>query len=186
MPAATPEPEPTSTEPGRVLLPLHACEQLCAAFEGDIAGTEALAHIEACRQAMFGAGLLTVNLVVGRPHAGNPDFQLQRAWSSNPVDYPVGGGKRKAATPWTEQLLVRGEVFVGEGEAALAAVFDDSARIIALGLRSVVNVPLVVAGECKATFNVLGGRGEWQREDVAAIRLLAILARPFVLLMASR
>jgi len=185
MPAAIPEHERTSTQAGRVLLPLEACEQLCAAFESDIAAPQALARIEACREAMFGAGLLTVNLVVGRPHAGNPDFQLQRAWSSRPVDYPVGGGKRKAATPWTEQLLVRGEIFVGEGEAALAAVFDDSARILALGLRSVINVPLVAAGECQATFNVLGGRGEWQREEVAAVRLLAILARPFVLQIAS-
>ena len=183
MPAATPERE---REAGSVLLPLQACEQLCAALATDLAPAQALARIEACREAMFGAGLLTVNLVVGRPHAGNPDFHLQRAWSSHPVDYPVGGGKRKAATPWTEQLLVRGEVFVGEGEGALASVFDDSARIIALGLRSVVNVPLLVAGECRATFNVLGGRGEWHREDVAAIRLLAILATPFVLQMGPR
>jgi len=43
----------------------------------------------------------------------------------------------------------------------------------------------MAAGECQATFNVLGHRGEWQREEVAAVRLLAILARPFVLQIAS-
>ena len=169
-----------------VLLTLQACEDLCDALARDLAPEDALAHIEACRLALFGPGLLTVNRVAERPHGDSADFQLQRAWSSNPVDYPVGGRKRKTPTPWTQQLLVRGEVFVGEGEGAIAAVFDDSARIMGLGLRSVVNVPLLAGTECQATFNVLGGQARWQREDVAAIRLLAMLAKPFVLRLAPR
>jgi hypothetical protein len=169
-----------------VLLPLPPFERLCDALGRAIAPEDALAEIEAARAALFGPGLLTVNLVAERPHAASPDFQLQRAWSSKPADYPVGGRKRKSPTPWTGQLLVRGEVFVGAGEEALAAVFDDAAKIMAMGLRSVVNVPLLAGGECRATFNVLGPQAPWGREDVAAIRLLALLARPFVLQIAAR
>lgn len=167
------------------VLPLQVCEQLCDAFARDLGPAKALEHIEAARAAMLGPGLLTVNLVVGRPHAGSIDFQLQRAWSSNPVDYPVGGRKRKTPTAWTEQLLVRGEVFIGEGEGALRAAFDDSARIMALGLRSVVNVPLLAGDECRATFNVLGTPSQWRREDVAAIKLLAQIAKACILRIAA-
>jgi hypothetical protein len=167
------------------VLPLQVCERLCDALARDTDPSEALARIEAARESLLGPGLLTVNLVAERPHGASPDFVLQRGWTSNPAAYPVGGRKRKAPTPWTEHLLVRGEVFVGEGEGALAEVFDDSARIMALGLRSVVNVPLLTGTDCRATFNVLSGRAQWRREDVAAIRLLALIAKPSILQIAA-
>jgi hypothetical protein len=93
----------------------------------------------------------------------------------------VGGGKTKTRTPWTRQLLERGELFVGEGDAALAQVFDDHARIASLDLHSVVNVPILRANRCVATFNVLGRRDRWRAGELAAIRLLALLATPHVL-----
>ena len=136
--------------------------------------------IERVRQAMLGDGLLTVNLV--STLAANADeFELQRLWSSNPQAYPVAGIKRKTLTPWSRQLLLRCEVFVGEGDAALAVVFDDHARIAALGLHGIVNVPLLTDGRCAATFNVLGGHARWQPRDITLIRLLALLATPWVL-----
>ena len=93
----------------------------------------------------------------------------------------MSGRKRKALTPWTRQLLHLAEVFVGEGDAALAAVFDDHARIAALGLHAVVNVPLLERGRCVATFNVLGTRPHWLPQELAAVRLLGLLATPWVL-----
>lgn len=176
----------TGAAPGAdAVLPLAVCERLCDALGRVEDPDEALGHIEAARHAMFGPGLLTVNLVAARPAKPGGDFMLQRAWTSNEAQYPVGGGKRKPPTPWTEQLLVRGEVFIGEGEGALAAVFDDASRIAAMGLRAVINVPLLVQGECRATFNVLGPHPRWSPRQVAAVRLLALLARPFVLQLAA-
>jgi hypothetical protein len=162
------------------VLPVATCEDLCDGLIRANSPAEALARIEAARHAMWGPGLLTVNLVVGRPAESGGVFLLQRAWTSHPDQYPVGGGKRKAATGWTEQLLVRGELFVGEGDAALAAVFDDASRIAGMGLRCVINVPLLEAGECRATFNVLGPQPEWSAQQIVAVRLLALLAQPFV------
>ena len=109
------------------------------------------------------------------------EIRLRRIWSSRPDAYPVGGGKTKTLTPWSRQLLQRGEVFVGEGDAALAEVFDDHTRIASLDLHSVVNVPLLRDGHCAATFNVLGTRAHWQAREIAAIELLALLATPYVL-----
>jgi len=144
--------------------------------------------VESVRFRLMGDGLLTVNLNASlRAQADQGSAQdegfveLQRIWTSNSASYPVGGRKRKAMTPWTRQLLSHAEVFIGEGDAALAGVFDDHVLIASLGLRSVVNVPMVdERGTCFATFNALGTRARWQRSEVLALRLLAALATPAV------
>ncbi|HEX7892305.1 MAG TPA: GAF domain-containing protein [Ramlibacter sp.] len=164
---------------------LAASERLCDALHRCNDPAAALGHVEAARLALLGAGLLTVNVDATKPGDPPGEIHLMRAWTSNALAYPVGGRKRKLRTPWTEQLLVRGEVFIGEGEAALGAVFDDAALIASLGLRSVINVPLLDGGLTRATFNVLGPRPHWQAHEVAAVRLLALVARPFILRLAS-
>ena len=144
----------------------------------------AMSVIERVRQAMLGDGLLTVNKVCA-PAASADEFELQRLWSSNVQAYPVAGLKRKTLTSWSRQLLLRHEVFVGEGAGVLAGVFDDHPRITALGLRGVVNVPLLIEVRCAATFNVLGCREQWRASEVTLIRLLAVLATPWILQGAS-
>jgi hypothetical protein len=151
------------------VLPLAACELLCRGL------------LEQARELALGEGMLTVNLDVTTEQDPRGEIRLQRIWSSRPQAYPVGGGKTKTLTPWSRQLLQRGEVFVGEGDEALAQVFDDHARIASLNLHAVVNVPLLRAGRCAATFNVLGVRPGWQPHEIAAIELLGLLAAPYVL-----
>jgi hypothetical protein len=123
---------------------------------------------------MVGPGLLTINAW----HAQTA--QIERLWSSDPAAYPVGGSKTKGDTAWTRQLLVRGEVFVGEGDEALAAVFDDIAVIRALGLNGVVNVPLCHRGAVIGTFNYLANVQTWTAEEIAALRVLGQFAMPAV------
>lgn len=165
-------------------LPAAVCALLCDALPHASSFDTALSVIERVRQTMLGDGLLTVNKV-DTLAASAGEFELQRLWSSNPQAYPVAGLKRKTLTPWSRQLLLRCEVFVGEGDATLREVFDDHARITALGLHGVVNVPLLMEGRCVATFNLLGCHAQWQPTDVTLIRLLAMLARPWVLQSAS-
>ena len=165
-------------------LPAAVCGLLCGVLPCATGFDAAMTVIEGVRQTMLGDGLLTVNKV--SPLAASADeFELQRLWSSNVQAYPVAGLKRKTLTSWSRQLLLRHEVFVGEGAEALAAVFDDHPRITALGLRGVVNVPLLIEGRCAATFNVLGCQAQWRASDVALIRLLAVLATPWILQGAS-
>jgi GAF domain-containing protein len=155
------------TEDG--VLPLAVCELLCDGLPQAGSLDQALSLLDRARVLVLGAGMLTVNL------------DVTTAQDPPQADaYPVGGGKTKTRTPWTRQLLEQGQVFIGEGDAALAQVFDDHARIASLSLHSVVNVPLLRDGRCVATFNVLGSRPAWTAGEVAAIRMLALLAAPHV------
>lgn len=169
--------EPVSKD---LQLPAAVCDLICDTFPRANSFDTAMSVIERVRQSMLGDGLLTVNKVCASA-ASADEFELQRLWSSNVQAYPVAGLKRKTLTPWSRQLLLRHEVFVGQGAGILAAVFDDHARIAALGLRGVVNVPLLMEGHCAATFNVLGCLAQWLPRDVTLIRLLAVLATPWVL-----
>jgi GAF domain-containing protein len=143
----------------------------------------ALCILERVRQSLLGDGLLTVTVILKtRTEVAETDLvNLQRVWSSLPAVYPVAGRKRKTLTPWTRQLVQRGEVFVGEGDASLAHVFDDHAQIAELDLHAVINVPLLAEGRCMAIFNVLGSRPHWQSHEVMLVRLLASLATPWIL-----
>lgn len=160
-------------------------ERLCDALHRCEDPSTALQQIDQARAALLGPGLLTVNVDATRPDDAPGEIHLLRAWTSDPEAYPVGGRKRKRPSAWTGQLLVRGEVFIGEGEASLAEVFDDVALITSLGLRSVINVPMIGGGRVRATFNLLGTRPRWQPHEVAAVRVLALLARPFALRLAT-
>ncbi|HQX60746.1 MAG TPA: GAF domain-containing protein [Burkholderiaceae bacterium] len=165
----------------RGVMPVAVCTQLCDALSRATTPDQALQQIEAARLALLGKGLLTVNLDATRPDDPPDELQLQRLWTSNPQAYAVGGRKRKTLTPWTQQLLRRCEVFIGEGDEALAEIFEEHQQIAELGLHAVVNVPLLLAGRCVATFNVLGERAYWTTHETATIRLLALLATPWVM-----
>ena len=163
-----------------VLSPL-ACELLCDRLSRAASLDEALVVVNEASVLTLGKGLLTVNVDATTPETPAGEIRLRRIWSSDPVAYPVGGGKTKTRTPWTRQLIEQAQVFVGEGDEALATVFDDHARIAALGLHAIVNVPIVERGRCVATFNLLGSRAAWEPREVLAIRMLALLAAPHVL-----
>jgi GAF domain-containing protein len=81
--------------------------------------------------------------------------KLFRLYSSNATAYSPGGSKSKGGTPWGEHVLHQRRVFIGEGEDALRRVFDDADTILSLGLRSVINVPVVFDDVCLGTFNFL-------------------------------
>ncbi len=172
---------------GDLRLPAAACLALGHDLPRAGSPEAALAVIDGVRQSLLGPGLLTVNLNAtawsgaGQGAGAEDTIELQRIWTSNPAAYPVAGRKRKTLTPWTRQLLLRAEVFVGEGDAVLAGIFDDHALIASLGLRAIVNVPLLdEVGGCFATFNLLGCRPQWQPEEVLLVQLLGLLATPAV------
>ena len=165
-------------------LPASACARLLDELPRAADANAALLLIESVRQSILGGGLLTVNLNLGQSkdhEAATADLVLRRLWTSNPQAYPISGYKRKSLTPWTRHLLVNARVFVGEGDSTLREVFDDHERIASLGLHSVVNVPLLDgAGNCFATFNVLGTQSRWTPEEIWLIKLLATLAMPAI------
>jgi hypothetical protein len=158
-------------------LPMHWQAQLNALLDRlrDAATPQgAMDAVGQATLAMVGPGLLTINAWHVRTG------EIERLWSSDSAAYPVGGKKIKGDTAWTRQLLVRGEVFVGEGDEALAAVFDDIAVIRGLGLNGVVNVPLSRRGAVIGTFNYLADVQMWTADEMTALRLLGQLVVPAV------
>ena len=164
-------------------LPLDVCHALVHDLPRARDRDAALRCIDGVRRRLLGNGLLTVNVDASPPDPRDGDtIELQRVWTSDAAAYPVGGRKRKTLTPWTRQLLRDARMFVGEGDAVLREVFDDHALIASLGLRAIVNVPLLDAhGRCAATFNLLGTRPVWQPHELALVQLLALLATPWVI-----
>jgi len=108
-------------------------------------------------QARFGPCLLTVS----RLDATRDPVRLSRIYSSDPQAYPVGGFKDKPNSDWTHQVLRLGQTHVGEGAQALARVFDDHERIAGLGLRCVINQPIVAHAQVLGTFNLLAQHEHW-------------------------
>jgi hypothetical protein len=103
---------------------------------------------------------------------------VQRIYSSRPSEYPVGGRKPKRDTDWGRQVLLEGRRFEGEGETAIQAHFADHQVILGLGLRSIVNLPILVGRACVGTLNLLWPKRSLDPAEIATARLLALLATP--------
>ena len=106
---------------------------------------------------------------------------LVRLYSSNSEAYPPGGSKSKKGLPWGRHVLLERKIFVGEGEDAIRTSFDDHATIKALGLRSVINVPVVAQDQCLGTANFLMTDATVTPQRIAMARLAALLAMPAML-----
>ncbi|MBP0495546.1 GAF domain-containing protein [Pararoseomonas indoligenes] len=103
---------------------------------------------------------------------------VQRLFSSRPDEYPVGGRKPKRDTAWGRQVLLEARRFEGEGEAAIREHFADHEVILGLGLRSIVNAPIVLGGRCVGTLNILWPEPVLTPGRIEAARMLALLATP--------
>ena len=103
-------------------------------------------------------------------------MQVERLYSSNPAAYPVGGRKNKRATAWGQQVLIDRQLFIGEGEAAIRAAFDDSALMHSLGVRSIINVPVVWRDACLGVLNFACPLPTVEASQVAKARMFGLIA----------
>jgi hypothetical protein len=137
----------------------HAGPPLALLQAVDAVGREVLGH-GLCTAMRFDAAAMTV----------------RRIYSSAPEAYPVGGAKPKRDTAWGRQVLLERRTFIGEGEAVIRQHFDDHAVILSLGLRSIVNLPVVLGGTCLGTVNFLWSGSVVQPGQVALAELLGLIA----------
>ena len=108
---------------------------------------------------------------------------VARIYSSNEAAYPVGGRKVKQESDWSRHVLVEHRVLVSAGDDAIRRHYNDHAIIFGLGLHSCVNVPLVSAGKCIGTLNVLRAQAEWSEDEVTLVRALGLAALAGVLML---
>jgi hypothetical protein len=131
-----------------------------------------MAAVDAAAQRILGHRMMTMM----RLHSEALD--LERVYSSLPDAYPLGGRKSKRGLPWSERVLVRGEVFMGSGPEDMAWAFEDHAKLADLGLTAIINTPVLVAGRCLGTLNLLHTAGWYRPEDARIAKALAWLAAP--------
>ena len=105
-----------------------------------------------------------------------------RSYSNMPEDYPVSGEKPLQHNRWTETVLQRHETFVANSIEEIAEVFPDFGLIRSLGCESCLNLPVVIAGELRATLNCLHEAGHYTPDRVVAADSLKPAAALAVLL----
>lgn len=103
-------------------------------------------------------------------------FELERIYSSRPDIYPVGARKSKRLTSWGRSVLENRQVYVGEGPLEMAAAFDDQERMASLGVRSIVNVPVVLRDQVVGVLNFARAELRVGADEIAVGRLLGIVA----------
>jgi GAF domain-containing protein len=162
---------PVTLDDGVGSAPLDGVAAVAAACAGKDP-VALFAAIDAYAMPVLGQALCTVNRFDAARMA------VVRLYSSDPVAYPPGGSKQKEGMPWGRHVLIERRVFVGEGTEAIREFFDDHAAIAALGLQSVINVPVVSNDVCLGTLNLLMRSPRVTTQQVAFARLAGLLAVP--------
>ena len=106
-----------------------------------------------------------------------PSGEVERVHTSDPGAYPLAGRKPRRDTPWSRQVLVRGEPYYANDANGIRAAFEDAEKILGLGLGAVINVPVKEGERVLGTLNFLREAGGYRRQDVKQAEALASLAR---------
>ncbi|NOZ31725.1 MAG: hypothetical protein GXP01_01335 [Alphaproteobacteria bacterium] len=97
-----------------------------------------------------------------------------RIYSNMPAAYPTFGTKPGNVTDWHRLVIDQRRTFVANSLEGIAEVFDDYELIGSLGCRSVINIPVTVAGRVIGTINCLAGADHYSASRVAASEALKL------------
>jgi len=109
-----------------------------------------------------------------------PSGEVERVHTSNPEAYPLAGRKPRRDTPWSRQVLVRGEPYYANDEAGIRFAFEDAEKILGLGLGAVINVPVKVGERVLGTLNFLREAGGYSLKNLEEAVKLAARAQAFL------
>ena len=96
-----------------------------------------------------------------------PSGEVERVHTSNPDAYPLAGRKPRRDTPWSRQVLVRGEPYYANEAAGIRFAFEDAEKILGLGLGAVMNAPVKDGERVLGTLNFLREAGGYRPQQVA-------------------
>ena len=102
--------------------------------------------------------------------------EVERVHTSDPLTYPLAGRKPRRDTPWSRQVLVRGEPYYANDAAGIRFAFEDAEKLIGMGLGAVINVPVKEGGRVLGTLNFLREPGGYRERDVQSAIALTALA----------
>lgn len=98
---------------------------------------------------------------------------LQRVYSSDEAAYLVGGRKDKAGTAFGTTVLLEAGTLCSDGPDAIRANFDDHERILGLGGRSLLNVPVIADGVCIGVLNAVLPDPKVSQRHIQVLRALS-------------
>ncbi|WP_052406191.1 GAF domain-containing protein [Paraburkholderia heleia] len=107
--------------------------------------------------------------------------EVERVFSNMPDVYPPGGRKRKSGTPWAQRILADLEPFRATTPEGLREAFDDHAVMTAMGLGSILNIPVAYNGRCVGTMNLTHVEGWYAARHEATGLLLGAFLAPALL-----
>lgn len=125
--------------------------------------------VEELSRKAYGFKLFTV--LKNRPETG----EIQRVYTSNPKDYPVGGRKPMGPTPWGSVVLDGGKAWVGNGAEDVLWAFPDAQLILSLGCESCACAPILKDGKTIGILSLNDGLNHYKLEDLQPLTLLASL-----------
>ena len=98
------------------------------------------------------------------------DGVVVRVHSSDPATYPIGGRKRLADFPTNHAAMADGDVFLAAAKDDVRRAYADHEALFALGIESILNVPVRVDGRRLGTLNLCGAEGSFGPAEVARAR----------------
>lgn len=102
---------------------------------------------------------------------GNAD-ELQRVYSSCPLEYPVSARKPMGSTPWGDRILKEGRSWLGLGGADLRWAFPDHELIASLGCGTCLNAPVRWNGTVLGAVNILDAEGAYDHADLRKLEAI--------------
>ena len=101
-------------------------------------------------------------------------LELERIYSSNPLNYPLNGIKKLTNTDWSKKVLVDGNVYIGYNANDIELLFPDYKLIEKLGCRSVMNIPLILKGNTVGSVNLLNTENWYNKHQVYTANILSL------------
>ncbi|KAA1002434.1 GAF domain-containing protein [Paraburkholderia panacisoli] len=129
-------------------LALSDLERLAKALRVKDQPAEIFRAVHAVAASAIGARLFTIMSYDAWQH------EVERVYTNMPAVYPLGGRKQKRGTAWSKQILQDLRPFRAETAQGIRDAFDDHAVMTAMGLGSILNIPIAYDGVCVGTMNM--------------------------------
>ena len=128
------------------------------------------------------AGVKLFTMTADNPAKG----YVRRVYSSDETAYPILGTKPIVFDETYRKMTEERFVYVANSIEAMKADFPDLDLITSLGCGSVINIPIVTAGEMLGSVNLLHEEGWYTPERAAAAKGLIVPAIACFLLLRAR
>ncbi|WP_150740009.1 GAF domain-containing protein [Pandoraea anapnoica] len=100
---------------------------------------------------------------------------MQRVFSTIPTAYPVGGWKHLTGSDWARYVLIDQRTLIASGHERLMHFFPDYALLESLGVRTLVNIPVVVCRRTVGAFALLLETPTVDQDALAQVEAIALL-----------